>query len=505
MPIAIDASTPANVQLATSTSATATTASFSPPAKSLVVIHVTIGFDANTPSAPSFTVADSGSTSYTAGPTGYDGGATGVWLFSHYYATAPGAITVTATRTGQLGAAMFFVKTWVLTGAAASQTGAASASGHAQTGTSISGSITPTQLNSWVMVGGASGSNIALNAAGGLTQDTSWADASDGEATASGHLVVSSVSAQSPGWTVASNIFWSWAALEILPAGVTFDAVGPSSSGSTSSTATGTVLTWTHTAVASGVAIVVGFAYGHGTGAGSVGTIAVTCDGNPMTQIGLIENDNQSSSTTGGSTSLWGIANQSSGAHTIAVTVTGGATNLRTNVAGSVSYSGADTVSPFGAGVTNFGSSAAPAVTVTGTAASSMVAGVASCGNATVVNPSTSRWVNNFSPSNAAGNAGQADTAGGGSITLTWSSGNDWWGTVGVEIVVPAAAGNPSGITATAHRPSKSRLRYHHGARRQRIQAAFGVPTPAQATLLPVVASTPPTPVMDGSVWLWHS
>lgn len=274
---------------------------------------------------------------------------------------------------------------------------------------------------------------------------------------------------------------------------VTFDALGPSSSGSTSSTSTGTVLSWTHTAVASGVAIVVGFAYGHS--AGGVGTVAVTCDGNAMTQIGLIENDNQSPSTSGGSTSLWGIANQASGAHTIAITVTGGSTSSRSNIAGSVSYAGADTAAPFGTGLTAFGSSAAPAIVVNGTAASSMIAAVASCGTGNVTNPATSRWVNNLSPSNGAGNAGQVDTAGGSNTTLTWSSGNDWWGTVAVE--VKAASGGASPVmTALMFRPvsRKFRARRIQGPWRPRMTPppppAPGITRDQKSTLAQVSSAT---------------
>ena len=237
---------------------------------------------------------------------------------------------------------------------------------------------------------------------------------------------------------------------------VAFDALGaPGAAGNTSSTATGAVLTWTHTAVAASVAIVAGYALGQGTGS-LAGTVAVTCDGNAMTQLGVIDSDNQTGTASSGKIFLFGIAGQSSGAHTIVITVTGGTASLRSNVAGSVSYSGADPVSPFGTAVTNFGNSTAPAVTVSGTTAGNMVAGVAAIGTSTLSNPATSRWVNNFSPSNGAGNAGQVDRAAGGSVTLTWSGTTlDFWGAVGVEIkaawsVLQSATATSVGTTVAA-------------------------------------------------------
>jgi hypothetical protein len=218
---------------------------------------------------------------------------------------------------------------------------------------------------------------------------------------------------------------------------VAFDAVGPSSSGQTSTTSPAS---WTHTAVASGVALLVGFGYGHASGAD--GTLAVTCDGTAMTLLGKVDNDNSNA----GLTALYGIANLASGAHTISVTVTGGAGSL-TLECGSVSYSGAGTTvgAAFGAAVTAFGDSSVSgtqAVTVTGTTAGNMVGAVSSIGTGNITNPATSRWTANFSNSNGAGNAGQADKAAGGSVTFTWtdSGGGDFWGAVGVEIIAAAAA-----------------------------------------------------------------
>src|SRR5579859_3262150 len=161
-----DASSPAEVKLSNSTSGTAVTASFSPPAATDVVVEVSVQYDSNTPTGPAVTVKDSGNTSFTAGPSAYDGSAAGTYIFSHYYSSAPGSITVTATRTGATGAAMFDVKTRVLTGAASSQSGAASASAHATSGTSLTHSITPTAVGSDVEASVSTASNQAFTASG---------------------------------------------------------------------------------------------------------------------------------------------------------------------------------------------------------------------------------------------------------------------------------------------------------------------------------------------------
>lgn len=219
--------------------------------------------------------------------------------------------------------------------------------------------------------------------------------------------------------------------------GVAFDAVGPTSAGKTSTTSPAA---WTHTAVASGVALLAGFGYGHASGAD--GTLAVTCDGVAMTLLGSVKNDN----STAGLTALYGIAGLASGAHALSVGVTGGAGSL-TLECGSVSYSaaGLTVATAFGAGVTAFGDSSVSGtqtVIVTGTTAGNMVGAVSSIGTSNLTNPATSRWTANFSNSNGAGNAGQADKAAGGSVTFTWtnSSGGDFWGAVGVEIKALAAA-----------------------------------------------------------------
>lgn len=232
---------------------------------------------------------------------------------------------------------------------------------------------------------------------------------------------------------------------------VGFDAVGPGSAGQTG---TASPLAWSHTSVAASTALLIGLGYGHTTG--TDGTVAVTVGGSAAVLLGTVDNDN----STAGLTALYGFAGLSSGAHAISVAITGGAAGLELE-GGSASYAGADPVAPFGSAVTAFGNSTAPAVTVAGTAASSLVGGVASIGTSVLTNPVTSRWTANFGNSTGAGNAGQADRAGGGSVTLTWSGTSlDFWGAVAVEIL--AAGGAPAPAFSVAARRTARRFRSRH-------------------------------------------
>lgn len=214
--IALDPSAPAEVRLPNSTAATAVTAVFTPPGACLVVASVSVQYDVETVTAPVVSVADSLGGQYEAGPSAFDGSASGTYLFRRYYATSPGAITVTATRSNA-GLSMFYVKLWVLTGADASQVSAASGAAHAQTGTVIAGTVTPAAEGGWVLAGAAMASSQAMTP-DGLTQDSSWSDTADGASAATGHVVTASLVPETPGWTVTLPPFWSWVALEVVPA-----------------------------------------------------------------------------------------------------------------------------------------------------------------------------------------------------------------------------------------------------------------------------------------------
>ena len=218
MTLTLDGSTPAAVHLSASTSATAATASFSPPAGSLVVIAVNIGYKVTTATGPGVTCADSLSNSYTAGPSDYDTRFDGSWIFTRFYSSAPGSITVTVTRTGALGLSLYQLTPYVLTGAAASQAGAASAHTiNATSGTTWTSSVSPTVAGSWNIVAASIGNNQGSFTPAGLTTDESFDDTSDGNSGAAGHFVTVTPGAATLGWTGTTPAPFSWAALEILP------------------------------------------------------------------------------------------------------------------------------------------------------------------------------------------------------------------------------------------------------------------------------------------------
>lgn len=218
MPILQDSSTPAAVDVQGSTGGTWATASFSPPANSMVVIVATVGY-LSASSAPTVTCADSNAVAYTAGPAIFDTQYAGAYVFSHFYSSAPGPITITVTRTVALGQAMLDLTPYVLTGANSVQTGAATLTFSTTTpGTVFNRSFTPTTPGSWCIVGASignsqSGAPTAVN----VTTDHYFSENTDVVAVAAGHFVTGTPSATNLGWTWASTSDYAWAALEILP------------------------------------------------------------------------------------------------------------------------------------------------------------------------------------------------------------------------------------------------------------------------------------------------
>lgn len=148
MAITEDASTPVIV---VGTSATSlTTASFSPPANSLLLAVVGVGWGNTVPTGA--TVTDSGGHTWTVAATaaGTVSGTGGLAKIAYtYLSSAPGSITVTATFTNLSGGSMLAVR--VLTGAASSQAGAGSKTLVGVTNSTVGTvSITTTTTNSLV-------------------------------------------------------------------------------------------------------------------------------------------------------------------------------------------------------------------------------------------------------------------------------------------------------------------------------------------------------------------
>ena len=222
MAITVDGSTPAAVDHVTSTALTAVTASFSPPAGSLVAVCVNISYFPG--GTASVTVKDSLSNSYTAGPHAFDADSYEYsGIFTCYYASAPGSITVTATRTSGTNGELLEVVTQVLDGAASSQSGAASSSTSGTTGSTYDHSFTPTTPGSFVLVSVSVSGETGTWTPAGVTGIHQELDATDVCAGLTGYYQTPSSpptpSAVTLGWTVSGSPSWSWswAALEILP------------------------------------------------------------------------------------------------------------------------------------------------------------------------------------------------------------------------------------------------------------------------------------------------
>ena len=223
MPISLDAGSPASPSSATATtSTTQASGSFSPPARSLVVVLVWVGNRASSSTGPTVTVADSLSNTYTAGPNSYDTRYAYAGIFSFYYAAAPGSITVTATR-NQSTLGVLAVFPVVLDGCASSQAGAASATADSPTSivSSLTGTITTTIRGSWVLIAMGDANDNTHVVVAGTTDLASVLDAPDAVSAEFGQQTSPTVTpgATTLGWTIAvGTTGYAWAALEILPA-----------------------------------------------------------------------------------------------------------------------------------------------------------------------------------------------------------------------------------------------------------------------------------------------
>jgi hypothetical protein len=213
--ITVDPSTPAVVHSKYGVSSLST-ASFSPPAGSLLEVAVnalqaSLGGD-------TVTVTDSKGDTFTAGPHIAGSKApNSSWFFQYYETSAPGPLTVTAHQTGaNLGTLQLAVN--VLTGAAPSQAGAASGTYDGTTfSTGETHALTNTQAGSWLYVAAGNGDSTAtLTPVAGQVNVDVWNDPASGNAGAVGRLATSGTGSQLLGWTASDGDPFEWAAQEVL-------------------------------------------------------------------------------------------------------------------------------------------------------------------------------------------------------------------------------------------------------------------------------------------------
>lgn len=313
MAIAEHASTPAPVPTSPGTgTGNATTASFSPPASSLLLAMVAGGYGSSTTGV---TVTDSGAHTWTVGAVA-TGTGTNKGVSKIYYCYLPAgatSITVTAAYTGLSGGRLLDVR--VLTGTASDQSTAANASNvRATASTAGTLSVTPTTEDSRVYgISEDPDTAATYTANGSTTLLTNYNNTTDGvrlvswRATATtGSLDVGSPATFGGTWGSAqtSNV----AAFEVLPAGppssnlagtasLTAGAtipgqIGEDPSAPPAKTATGAPLTITCNAFSPPAgSLLVALLAGGGTG-GTLQTSVVTDSGSHSWTAGPVANAN---------------------------------------------------------------------------------------------------------------------------------------------------------------------------------------------------------------------
>jgi len=216
MAIAEDASTPAVKRgTAAATTTTNVTASFSPPAQSMLVVCMIIGWGTAPGGTPTLTCTDSVGGTYTAGPTVITD-AVQCKIFTRFLSIAPGSMTITMTS-GSATSKSMVVAARVLTGVSSVQTGAGSsqvASG------SNDGSITTTTIGSWAYLVTGESVNATATVDARTTSIDNWNDTIAGDLLLIGRQTNATTTpgATTLGFTGAGTTLVPYVALELLPA-----------------------------------------------------------------------------------------------------------------------------------------------------------------------------------------------------------------------------------------------------------------------------------------------
>ena len=189
--ISVDPTTPAVGVATGSASTTITTATFSPPANTLLVVLTSFEYQANNTNYPVFAVSDSVSGTYAAGPSVFDGTRGMAASWSRYVYVAPGAMTVTVTNSGVTATHGQILAVYVLDGANAIQAKAATATAHSATATgNWTGVISTTTPGSWVMIAGAGSAEGTITANANTVTLENEQDATDKVSLLTGRQIV---------------------------------------------------------------------------------------------------------------------------------------------------------------------------------------------------------------------------------------------------------------------------------------------------------------------------
>ncbi len=215
---------------------------------------------------------------------------------------------------------------------------------------------------------------------------------------------------------------------------VTFDAVGPNSSGT--SVTINTSLTWSHSCSGSNGLLVVGVS----VGAGQNGTsTTATYNGVSMTSAGRVFSNNQQD----GYVEMFYLVAPSTGSNTVAITCS----QSLTMIGGSVSFNGVDQSTPVSNITSAFGSASPVSLSVT-SAAGNMVVDAVCTGTGVTSSDQTQRWLRNDNGTTAAGNAAQSTADGAASVNMGYTITSDWWGMMGMSVNASSGGGGGGNTSA---------------------------------------------------------
>jgi hypothetical protein len=208
---------------------------------------------------------------------------------------------------------------------------------------------------------------------------------------------------------------------------VTYAGTGPPTLSATASDTS--TLSWQQNVSGSGTALLVGIAVGNSDGDSGL-SASVTENGTAMPALAEVHDNNQPF----GFLEVFGLAGIPDGTHTISVTVSGGPVQDLTG--GSEAFIGAAQKGTFSAPATAFGNGTSPSVAVASTPGGMVAAFGASGSQFNNTNPpAVQRFIANDDNITRAGNtAGATSAATGGNVTVAWSTVNDFWGAVALEV-----------------------------------------------------------------------
>ena len=213
-----------------------------------------------------------------------------------------------------------------------------------------------------------------------------------------------------------------------------FDAVGPSSAGAT---ATSAAPSWSHVITGSNNLLLAAIA----CDTDSTTITSISYGAAPMTPLfSGSANYKHSNGQTAGWLAVFKLVNATAG--TASITAALSASSLWE--AGSLSFSGADTVSGIGTPQSGVGASATPALAFTPNTSGNLIAAFMVNGQfiSSATSPSTSRFIRNAGGSAAGGNiAGSTAPATGSSVSMAWAVTADWYGIVAAEVLPVGASG----------------------------------------------------------------